>query len=251
MIRLRAIAFNILFYAWTTILALLALPLLLLPSGLTLAYSRFWVNGCFAILRLTVGLRHQVRGLENIPHGPAIFACKHQSAWETLAFHILLPNPVFVLKRELMLIPVWGWLVRRTGMIPVNRSGGTAALRQMLITAKTVATTGRPIVIFPQGTRTPPGSDRPYQAGIAALYKGLSLPVVPVALNSGLFWPRRAGTRILPGVITLEYLPPIAPGLPRREFMTSLETAIETATAALEADGAKTNSTRQMGINNR
>ncbi|MHA1572348.1 MAG: lysophospholipid acyltransferase family protein [Alphaproteobacteria bacterium] len=238
MTSLRAIAFNILFYAWTTVVSLLALPLLLLPSAATLAYSRFWINGSFAILRLTVGLRHRLRGTENIPSGPAIFACKHQSAWETLAFHILLPNPVFVLKRELMLIPVWGWLVRRSGMIPVDRSGGSAALRQMLIAAKAIAKTGRPIIVFPQGTRTPPGSKRPYQAGIAALYKGLSLPVVPVALNSGLFWPRRASTRIRSGIITVEFLPAIPPGLPRREFMTRLETSIENATAILEAEGA-------------
>jgi len=238
MTSLRAVTFNILFYIWTTVLALLALPLLLLPPGATLAYSRFWIIGSFAILRLTVGLRHQLRGTENIPQGPAIFACKHQSAWDTLAFNILQPNPVFILKRELMLIPVWGWLVRRSGMIAIDRSGGPAALRKMLVTAKAIANTGRPIVIFPQGTRTPPGSHRPYQAGIAALYQGLSLPVVPVALNSGLFWPRRAAGRIRPGIITVEYLPPIAPGLPRREFMAKLESSIENATAALEAEGA-------------
>lgn len=238
MTRLRAVLFNILFYAWTTLVSVTALPMLLLPPWVILGFSRFWIAGSFAILSFTVGLRHQVRGLENIPPGPAIFASKHQSAWDTLAFNILLPNPVFILKQELLRIPVWGWLARHSGMIPIDRSGGSAALRRMLATAKAVADTGRPIVIFPQGTRTPPGNKQRYQSGIAALYQSLALPVVPVALNSGLFWPRRSGSKLRPGVITVQFLPPIPPGLPRRTFMTTLETSIEEATAALEAEAS-------------
>ncbi len=231
--RLRPLAFNILFYAWTTILAFLALPLLVLPRRAILGFSRFWVTTSLALLRHTVGLSHQLRGLENIPAGQVIFASKHQSAWDTLVFNILVPDPIFVLKRELTFIPVWGWLVRRGGMIPINRGGGAAALRRMLADARTIARTGRSIVVFPQGTRTAPGTQRPYQAGIAALYQELALPVVPVALNSGLFWPRRSG-RLRPGVITVQYLPPIPPGLPRRDFMAALETSIEQASAILQ-----------------
>ncbi len=238
MSRFRAISFNILFYAWTTVISVIALPMLLLPPRVILAFGRFWVAGAFFLLRLTVGLRHRVRGRENIPPGPAIFASKHQSAWDTLAYIILLSNPVFILKRELLLIPVWGWLARHSGMIPIDRRGGSTALRRMLATTKAIAETGRPIIIFPQGTRTPPGSGRPYQSGIAALYRALSLPVVPVALNSGLFWPRRSGSKIRPGVITVQYLPPIPPGLPRRTFMKTLESSIEEASAALEAEAS-------------
>jgi len=177
--------------------------------------------------------------MENIPDGPAIFASKHQSVWDTLIFNLIVPDCAYVLKRELFRIPLWGWFVWRVGMIGVNRAAGARALKQMVADAGAVLEQGRSIVLFPQGTRTAPGDSKPYLPGAAALYRGSGYPVVPVALNSGLFWPRRV-FRKTPGLITIEFLPPIAPGLDRREFLKRLEGQIEPATTRLEAMARET-----------
>jgi 1-acyl-sn-glycerol-3-phosphate acyltransferase len=185
------------------------------------------------------GITWEVRGSHHIPAGPALFAFKHQSAWETLAVPVLLPAPAMVIKRELFWVPFYGWFAKRAGMIGIDRSAGSRALRRMLQAARRAKADGRPVVIFPQGTRTVPrirgGAAKPYQPGVAALYGELDLPAVPVALNSGLFWGRRA-FRKEPGRIIVEYLPPIAPGLAKREFLRRLEGAIEQASARLEAE---------------
>ncbi|NKB48314.1 MAG: 1-acyl-sn-glycerol-3-phosphate acyltransferase [Alphaproteobacteria bacterium] len=222
----RALAFTILFYGWTSLLAIGVLPLLLGPPRGVLAYGRFWVRGAFGILRITVGITHQVRGLDLLPDGPVIFAMKHQSAWDTLAVNLLARDPAVVLKKELTQIPIFGWCLRRVRHIAVDRKGGSAALKQMVAQTKARVAEGRPIVIYPEGTRTKPGTRHPYHPGIAALYSALDLPVVPIALNSGLFWPRRS-LRFNPGTITVEYLEPIPPGGDRRQFMRDLEAAIE------------------------
>jgi 1-acyl-sn-glycerol-3-phosphate acyltransferase len=230
--RWRGIAFQAAFYAWT---------LLLLPVGVVAAvYSRtavaalapFWARGALWLLERIVGLRHHVRGADRVPEGPVMLAVKHQSAWETIALNLIVRDPVFVLKRELVAIPVFGWLLRRIGMIAVDRTGGGSALRSMIMAARARVAEGRSVVIFPEGTRTAPGRRQPYHPGVAALYTALDIPVVPVALNSGLFWPRRsAGIR--PGRVTIEFLPAITPGLPRREFTQRLESTIEDATSKL------------------
>ncbi len=233
MIVLRAYLFALAFYAWTALMGLCGLPLLLAPRRAIVAYGRCWVRGLHVLLRVTVGLRHEIRGRENLPTGPAILAVKHQSAWETFTLHMLLDSPVYVLKQELVRIPVWGWIVSRIGAIPVDRAAGPRAMRQLIADARNCD--DRTIVIFPEGTRTRPGERHQYQAGVAAIYKALDLPVVPVALNSGLFWPRAArGKR--PGVITLEFLPPIPSGLPRKAFMTRLEETIEGAAERLKTE---------------
>lgn len=224
----RALAFTILFYGWTTLLGILVLPLLLGPPRPLFAYGRFWIKGALVILRTTVGITHQVRGQNLVPDGPMILAVKHQSAWDTLAVNILARNPAIVLKKELLSIPVFGWCLWRARHIAVDRKGGSTALKRMVQQARDRAAEGRPIVIYPEGTRTKPGAHSPYHPGVAALYRGLDLPVVPVALNSGLFWPRRS-LQMHPGTITVEYLPPIAPGHNRRQFMGELEGSIEAA----------------------
>lgn len=231
---LRSLVFNLLFFAWTAVILLAGLPVLPFGVAAVHAVGRSWVRVTLALLAVVVGLRHRIVGLENLPDGPAIIAAKHQSAWDTLIFALPLRLPAYVLKRELMRIPVFGPYLACAGMIPVDRAGGGAALKQMVAKANAAAAAGRHLLIYPEGTRTAPGERRPYHPGVAALYGQLDLPVVPVALNSGRFWGRRAFIK-RPGVITVEFLPPIPPGLTRRAFMAELERRIETASDRLGA----------------
>jgi 1-acyl-sn-glycerol-3-phosphate acyltransferase len=228
MIFIRSLLFNVAFYLWTSVMFLLSLPALLLPAGAVWALGRVWVCGTMLLLRIFVGLTHEVRGLAHRLPGAALYAVKHQSAWDTLVFALLLDRPAIVLKQELLNLPLFGWYMRKCRMIPVDRKGRATALKRMAADARDRAAAGRPILIFPEGTRVAPGQRRPYQPGAAALYGALGLPVVPVALNSGLFWGRRSFHK-LPGRIVVEFLPAIAPGLDRRIFMAELEAAIETA----------------------
>lgn len=232
----RSLLFNLLFFGWTALILLACLPAL--PFGVAAVHwvGRLWVRVALALLAAIVGLRHRIVGLENIPDGPAIIAPKHQSTWDTLIFALPLRLPAYVLKRELMRIPVFGQYLACAGMIPVDRAGGGAALKRMVARARAATGRGRHLLIYPEGTRTAPGERRPYHPGVAALYGQLDLPVVPVALNSGLFWGRRAFMK-RPGVITVEFLPAIPPGLPRKQFMAELQARIEAATARLTAAG--------------
>lgn len=231
---LRSLAFQLLFWAWTTLLAFLYLPVLALPRRAIVVAGRAWAQSVLWLLARVVGLRHRIEGMENVPAGPAIWALKHQSAWDTLIVPILIPDPAVILKRELLWLPFYGWYATKHGMIGIDRAGAAATLRGMVGDARKAVAAGHSIVVFPEGTRTAPGTRRPYHSGIAALYNQLGLPVVPVALNSGLFWGRRAFTRRA-GLITLRILPPIPPGLDRRAFMAKLESTIENATDVLVA----------------
>jgi 1-acyl-sn-glycerol-3-phosphate acyltransferase len=231
----RVLAFTVLFYGWTTLLGIVVLPLLLGPSRLLHAYGRFWIRGALGILRATVGITHQVRGQHLVPDEPVILAVKHQSAWDTLAINILVHHPAIVLKKELLSIPIFGWCLWRLRHIAVDRKGGGAALKQIVAQARERSSEGRPIVIYPEGTRTKPGTRHPYHPGIAAIYGALYLPVIPVALNSGLFWPRRS-LRMHPGTITVEFLPLIPAGRKRQELVSELESAIEGAAERLHGE---------------
>lgn len=229
---LRSFLFNIGWYVGTTLIAIGGAPILLLPRRYVVAWSLFWIDFCLGWLRLTCRLTHRVRGLENLPAGPVIIACKHQSSWETLAFSRIFPRSATVLKRELLFIPIVGWAMARVGNIAVERGEGARALRGLVRQAKQTLAEGRSILIFPEGTRVAPGAEKPYQVGTAALYRQLGVPVVPVALNSGVFWGRRKFIK-WPGIIDVEVLPPIPPGLDRETFMTSLRSRIEEATNRL------------------
>jgi 1-acyl-sn-glycerol-3-phosphate acyltransferase len=231
---LRSLAFNVGWYLGTAAIAIVGSPILLMPRRSVVAWSLFWIDFCLGWLRVTCRLTHRVGGLENMPSSPVIFACKHQSSWETLAFSRLFPNSATVLKRELLFIPVVGWAMARVGNIAVERGDGAQALRGLVRQARAAIADGRSILIFPEGTRTPVGSQRPYQVGTAALYRQLGVPVVPVALNSGLFWGRRQFIK-WPGVIDVEVLSAIPPGLGREAFMATLRERIEGATARLVA----------------
>jgi 1-acyl-sn-glycerol-3-phosphate acyltransferase len=227
MIVLRSLAFNVLFSAWTLAAFLVGLPALASTQAVHFC-ARLWVRGILALLAVTVGIRHRCVGLDNRPAGPAIYAFKHQSAWDTLVPVLVLERPAITLKQELLRLPLFGWYLSRSGAIPIDRAAGAKSLRRMIQAAKKATAAGQPLVIYPEGTRVAPGQRLPYRPGVAALYRALDLPVVPVAHNAGLFWGRRAFLK-RPGVITLEFLPPIAPGLERAEFMRRLEESMETA----------------------
>lgn len=234
MILLRSLLFNIAFYLFTALMAVVGLPMLLAPRHSAAVFGRAWAAGVLKLLGWCTGLTHEVLGAANLPSGPAIIAMKHQSAWDTLAVPIVFADPAIVLKRELMMIPFYGWYLWKAGMIAIDRGAGASALKRMVASSEQVAAEGRAIVIFPEGTRTAPGARQPYQPGVAALYRQLGLPLVPVAVNSGVFWGRRRFAK-RPGRITLEILPRIEPGGDRRAVMAELEGRIETATARLVA----------------
>lgn len=234
MIWLRSALFNAFFFVATAMVLAISLPLALAPRGMLRRVAQRWAGVVNLALRALVGARVEVRGDRSLLAQPVIVAAKHQSAWDTYAFYLIARDPAYVMKKELMAIPVYGWLARRQRMIPVDRKGGGAALRRMMRAAERAIADGRQVVIFPQGTRVAPGAAAPYQPGVALLYARLGVPVVPVALNSGLVWPRRA-FRKRPGSIVVEILEPIAPGLPKAAFMRELERRIETASAALLA----------------
>jgi len=235
MLLVRSLAFNAAFYGWTALLCLV------LPWTLWLARPRVlavvcWYLGTVAWLeRRVIGLDYEVRGREHLPAGGFLVAAKHQSAWETMKLHLLLDDPAIVLKEELMRIPVWGWFAARLGMIPVAR-GTVRALAVLRRNAGPVVAAGRPIVVFPQGTRVAPGERHPYRAGIGLLYEALAVPIVPMAVNSGLFWGRKRFFK-RPGRITVEFLPAIPPGLGRLAAMAALEQDLEAATDRLLTEG--------------
>jgi 1-acyl-sn-glycerol-3-phosphate acyltransferase len=233
----RVILFNFGFVLWTIFFGLVGLPVLLAPRRVVMHFGTIWSSGTLRLLAWTVGLTHEIRGAENLPKGAAIIAMKHQSAWDTLALPVIFDDPAAIIKRELAWLPIYGWYVRRAGAIPVDRGGGASALKRMIARAAAAAAEGRLIAIFPEGTRTAVGARQPYHPGVAALYTQLGLPLVPVAVNSGLFWGRRSFVK-KPGRIIVEILPPIAPGLKRRAVMTELESRIEAATARLVAAGS-------------
>jgi 1-acyl-sn-glycerol-3-phosphate acyltransferase len=233
--QLRSLAFNCGFFLLTAALGVLGLPLLLAPRPVVMRFGRFWASLVLALLKATVGLDCELRGLDKLPPGACIIAMKHQSAWDTLILPVVLGDPAVVLKRELLWVPFYGWYAARAGSIAIDRGGRATALRRMVRAAQRVVAAGRKVVIFPEGTRTAPGRHLPYQPGVAALYQTLAVPLVPAAVNSGLFWGRRSFVK-RSGRITLEFLDPIAPGLPRRQLMPELERRIETATAALEGE---------------
>ena len=232
---LRSALFIAFIWVWTLVLSLLYLPLLALPRKAMQPAIKLWLTGVLGVLRGVAGLSWELRGAENLPKGPVIIASKHQSAFETFAFHLLLSDPAYILKRELLWIPFFGWYLGKSGVIAIDRSAGTKALKAMVKGAEEACAAHRPVVIFPEGTRAAPGAKLPYHSGVAMLYGALKVPVVPIALNSGLFW-RRRGFAKKAGVLTIEALPAIAPGMDRKAFMVELETRIETATDRLVAE---------------
>lgn len=234
MIVARSIIFNLALLCWFILMIAVMWIFLPLPRRFMQCVVYAWTTIPRTALKWIVGLDFQVLGQENKPSGAALIASKHQSAWDTFVFHLLYRDAVYIVKKELLSIPFWGWYMRKCGSIPVDRSGGGQALKEMVRKSRAALAEGRKVIIFPEGTRTAPGQLQPYNPGVAALYAMTEAPLVPVALNSGLFWGRHSFLKY-PGVITIEFLPPMPPGLGRRAFLAELEKRIETATDRLVA----------------
>ncbi|MEM7299969.1 MAG: lysophospholipid acyltransferase family protein [Pseudomonadota bacterium] len=205
-----------------------SIPYFLAPRKLAWIVPRNWGRISNFLHRWIVGTKIEIKGIENIPNEGVIVASKHQSLWEVYGFLSIFRDPAFILKRELMWIPLFGWYVAKQRMIPINRERRGAALEKMLDRAREEIANGRQIIIYPEGTRTTPGADPAYKTGIVRLYRELNCPVVPVALNSGLYWPRRQFMRY-PGIMRSQILEPIPPGLDDEAFFALLQERIEGA----------------------
>jgi 1-acyl-sn-glycerol-3-phosphate acyltransferase len=230
--------FNVLFYLILVPYLMVAMPTLLLPRWGIIRLAQHWGRVNLHLLRLVCGITVEWRGLEKIPAGACLVAAKHQSVWETFALLTLFRDPTYILKRELLWLPLFGWAAWRARMIPVDRGGGKPALAAMAAHVRDALAAGKQIIIFPEGTRRPAGAEPKYKYGIAHLYGEGIAACVPIALNSGLFWPRRQFLRY-PGTITVEILDPIAPGLAIDVFFERLQRDLEAATARLVAQGRR------------
>jgi 1-acyl-sn-glycerol-3-phosphate acyltransferase len=237
-ILIRSLIFNALFYLNTLVWLLIGLPMFFLPYRGTIWVAKSWGRISVVLLRVA-GIKFELRGAEKIPAGALIVASKHQSAWETFALLPLFDNPVFILKRELEWIPFFGWLLIKGRMVPVNRRAGSQALVEMTERARVELGRVRKLIIFPEGTRRPAGAEPRYKYGVAHLYAAAGVPCLPVALNSGVFWPRRRSLMLKPGTVVVEILDPIMPGLDKDVFFRRLQDAIEPATARLIAEANK------------
>jgi 1-acyl-sn-glycerol-3-phosphate acyltransferase len=242
MLIIRSLLFNIAFYANLVLWLILLIPVFFLPRRVFMHGVKLWARTSLWLLKVVAGTKVEIRGLEKIPAGGFVVASKHQSLWETFALLPLFDDPLFILKQELMWIPFFGWYTWRANCVPVNRKAGSQALVQMTRRARKEVQHARQIIIFPEGTRRPAGAPPAYKYGVAHLYQNLGVPCLPLALNSGLYWPRRQFIR-RPGTIRIEILDPIAPGLPRDEFFTLMQSRIEDASNRLLAEGR-----RELGL---
>jgi 1-acyl-sn-glycerol-3-phosphate acyltransferase len=231
-IFLRSLIYNVLFYLLLTFWLLVAIPTFVMPRSGIMHIARAWARSSIWMLRVTCNVKVEYRGLEKIQPGPLIVASKHQSMWETFALLQFFDQPLFILKRELRWIPFFGWYLIKANMIGVDRAAGGRSLLQMARRAGEEVRRGRQLIIFPEGTRTPVGAPPNYKTGIAQIYVDCGVNCLPVALNSGLFWPRRTFMRY-PGTLVVEFLDPLPPGLSRREFIARVSALIEEATNRL------------------
>lgn len=240
MLLARSLLFAFWMYGLMAVMGLVCLPSLLMPRRVPLACMTVWRRLVLWGLRVFCGVTFEVRGRANMPPGGpgggALVAMKHHSMFETIAAWEFIPDPAIILKKALVYFPVFGWYAVKLKNIVIDRAAAAKALRQMLKDAKQRAAEGRQIVIFPEGTRTAPGERLPYKPGVLALYRELDVPCIPIAHNSGLCWPAHGIIR-RPGKIVFEILPAIPPGLPKAEFMATLEQRIETAALALLPPG--------------
>jgi 1-acyl-sn-glycerol-3-phosphate acyltransferase len=238
MLILRSLLFNVAFYANLILWLIILIPGFLMPRRVFMEMVKLWGRTSLWLLRVLAGTKVIITGQEKIPPGGALVAAKHQSFLETFTLVTILDDPTYILKRELMWIPLFGWYLAKARCVPVDRKAGSLALVQMTQRAKEEAQHGRQIIIFPEGTRRPPGALPAYKYGVAHLYQNLGFPCIPVAMNSGLYWPRRRFIR-RPGTVRIEVLDPIQPGLPREEFFQRVQVEIETASNRLYEEGRK------------
>ena len=237
--RLRSIAFTFCLVVGSFVFSVVMLPLLLLPTRYNVPAVSFMYGGMIsAFEKYVLGLNIELRGMEHVPEGSHyIIAAKHQSAYETLKIPFMrrMKYPVIVLKKELLYLPGWGFYPPRMGLIAIDRAAGPKALQKMMAGARKGFESGRPLALFPEGTRRAVGAPPDYKAGLAKIYRDMQVPIVPMALNSGVFWGRNEFFK-RGGTVVFEFLPPLPPGMPPLKMMEELEARIETATARLVAE---------------
>lgn len=231
-IFVRSLIFNVLFYLLLAFWVIVGIPAFLMPRWAIMNIAKYWGRSSIWLMRVVCNTRVEFRGVEKIPKGPLIVAPKHQSMWETFALLQFFDQPLYILKRELLWIPFFGWCLMKGGMIGVDRGTGGRSLLDMAARAGAAVRGGRQLIIFPEGTRTPVDAPVNYKSGVGLIYANSGVPCVPVALNSGLFWPRRSFWRY-PGTLVVEFLDPLPAGLPRKEFMVRVSAAIEENTRRL------------------
>ena len=236
MIFIRSILFNIFFYGITALFCIIFIPTLFFSRKTILWVTHFWLGTVARIEKHILGLSFEVRGQEHIPlDGSYILAAKHQSAYETLKLHHLVGDPTVVLKKELLSIPLFGTFLNKLGVIAINRKNKEDAIKSIIEGAQRMNEQKRPVVIFPQGTRVAPHittKEKPYKGGILKMYDNTDMPIIPLALNSGLFWGRNSFFK-KPGIVIFEFLPPIETGLDNKKVMSVLENTLEAKTIEL------------------
>ena len=244
-IFLRSLVYNVLFYALLVFWIIIAIPTFLMPPRAFVTVAKAWARSSVWLMRVICNIKVDYRGLEKIPKGPLIVASKHQSMWETFALLQFFDAPLFIYKRELKWIPFFGWYLMKSKMIGVDRKGGMRSLMEMARRAPKEIRSGRQLIIFPEGTRTPVGAPPDYMTGVGQIYANAGVPCIPVALNSGLFWPRRTFMRY-PGTLVVEFLDPLPAGLTRKDFIARIQASIEDATNRL-VDVARQEQARLFG----
>ena len=236
MTRLGSILFVVWFWTISFVLAVIYCVNLLLPRKAMVESIRFWARLVVFGLETLARVKVEVRGLEHCPRGAGLIAAKHECMFDFIGPFIFLPDACFVLKKELLKVPFFGWHANKTKMIPIDREGRSRALKDLVAVAQARLAEARQIIIFPEGTRVIPGATPDYKPGVAALYRDLELPCTPLATNSGVHWPAK-GWPSKPGTIVFEFLPAIPPGLKRADFMREMQDRVETASNALLAQG--------------
>lgn len=229
MLVLRSLVFNTAFYLNLILQMILWTPIyFLLPRKKAWFVPKVWAASSLWLYKVLAGTRAEITGLENLPDGSCIIAPKHQSFWDVIAFLPSIPDAFYILKRELMWIPLFGWYVAKMRMVPIDRGSRSKALRKAVKTSLERMKDNRQLIIYPEGTRRPPGAEPAYKYGIVELYSQLNVPVVPVAHVAGLYWPRRKFLRY-PGIIRARFLPAIEPGLSKEVFQERLIRETEAA----------------------
>ena len=232
MTTVRSLIFTLWLYLSMPLFAVGLSPALLMPHGVAMGVIKLWARFALFGLRWIAGVKVEARGLEHRPTGPALIAAKHQGMLDVIAPFAFLDDACFVMKKELMPLPFFGWFAWKTKMIAVDRAAHAKALKDMVRQTRARLAEGRQILIFPEGTRTTPGEPADYKPGVAAIYRDVEAPCWPIATNSGVHWPAH-GFKRYPGTVVFEFLPPIPAGLKRAAFMAELESRIEGASTAL------------------
>ncbi len=237
---IRAFFFMVALYLSLIAFMLVGLIVLILPRRAMTVLARAWGHYFLWLCRVLGGIKVEFRGLQNIPKGPLLVAAKHQSVWETFMLLGLFDDPCFILKRELTFIPFFGWFIYKMRNVPINRKDGSRALIKLTRAAdrEIHADKGRQILVFPEGTRRPPGAPPAYRFGVAKLYEVLNVPCLPIGLNSGVYWPRRS-MKLKRGTIIVDIMPPIQPGLERNEFFALVQEQIERSSNQLIAEASR------------